>query len=362
MATIVIDPGHYGGYNKGVCPDYYEGNTMLKLAEFLGQELQDMGAMVKYTRTTNEQNPTLQQRGQMGAGADLFISLHSDASDDPTASGVTSFFSVRQPLTEPFATAIGEAAAEGMGNSFRGSVARESETTPGYDYLGVLRAAVAVGAENAFLIEHGFHTNMRDCLTLSDDNALRRIAAAEAAVISRHFQLMTPGQLQPPTESVPPPTPSLCRFSYTVQPGESLYSIGQKFGTSWQEIASANNIVSPYDLMAGQILIIPSSGTVIDYTVQTGDNLYSIGQKLGVPWQAIAIANGIEAPYRLYIGDSLLIPQTCFLYYTIRPGDSLYRIGEKFGISWEDIAVINQLYYPYQISPGMNLMIPLPLV
>lgn|GEM_PF-811562 len=362
MATIVIDPGHYGGYNKGVCPDYYEGNTMLKLAEFLGQELQDMGATVKYTRTTNEQNPTLQQRGQMGAGADLFISLHSDASDDPTASGVTSFFSVRQPLTESFATAIGEAAAEAMGNSFRGSVARESETTPGYDYLGVLRAAVAVGAENAFLIEHGFHTNMRDCLTLSDDNALRRIAAAEAAVIGRYFQLMAPGQPQPPTESVPPPTPSGCQFSYTVQPGESLYSIGQKFGTSWQEIASANDIVSPYNLMAGQILIIPSSGTVIDYTVQTGDNLYSIGQKLGVPWQAIAIANGIEAPYRLYIGDSLLIPQTCFLYYTIRPGDSLYRIGEKFGISWEDIAVVNQLYYPYQISPGMNLMIPLPLV
>lgn len=359
MATIVIDPGHTGGYNRGVCPDYYEGNTMLKLAEFLGRELQDMGATVKYTRTTNEQNPTLQQRGQMGAGADLFISLHSDASDDPTASGVTSFFSVRQPLTEPFATAIGEAVAGAMGNSFRGSVARQSETTPGYDYLGVLRAAVAVGAKNAFLIEHGFHTNMRDCMTLSDDNALRRIAAAEAAVIGRHFQLMAPVPPQPPTE---PGVPSGCRFSYTVQPGESLYSIGQKFGTSWQEIASANDIVSPYVVMAGQVLVIPSNGTVIDYTVQTGDNLYSIGQKLGVPWQAIAIANGIEAPYQLYIGDRLLVPQTCFLHYTIRPGDSLYRIGEKYGVPWEDIAIINQLYYPYRISPGMNLMIPLPLV
>jgi len=357
MTTIVIDPGHYGGYNKGVCPGYYEGNTMLKLAKFLGADLLSMGATVKYTRTTNEENPTLQQRGQMAANADLFISMHSDASDNPAASGVTSFYSVRQPLTRPFAIQIGEAAAGAMGNSFRGAVARESETTPGYDYLGVLRAAVAAGAKNAFLIEHGFHTNMEDCLTLSDDAALRRIAAAEAAVIGEYFQLTAPPEVPTPT-----PPPSSCQFRYTVQPGESLYSIGQKFGTSWQAIASANNIASPYSIMAGQILIIPATGIVTHYTVQSGDSLYSIGERLGVMWQAIAIANGIEPPYRLNVGDRLVIPQLCYLQYTVLSGDSLYRIGEKFGVPWEDIAIVNQLIYPYRISPGMNLKIPLPVI
>lgn len=357
MTTVVIDPGHYGGYNKGVCPGYYEGNAMLKLAKFLGEALQGMGATVKYTRTTNEQNPTLQERGQMGANADLFISMHSDASDILTASGVTSFYSVRQPLTKPFAIQIGEAAAGAMGNSFRGAVARESETTPGYDYLGVLRAAVAAGAKNAFLIEHGFHTNMNDCLTLSDDAALKRIAAAEAAVIGNHFQLTVTPEVPPPT-----PPPSSCQFSYTVQPGESLYSIAQKFETSWQALASANNISSPYSITVGQVLTIPATGTVTNYTVQSGDSLYSIGQKTGVMWQAIAIANRIEPPYRLTVGAGLVIPQPCHLQYTVLSGDSLYRIGEKFGVPWEDIAIVNQLSYPYQLLTGMNLKIPLPIV
>lgn len=353
MATIVIDPGHYGSYNAGVCPGYYEGNTMLILAKHLGAALQNMGATVKYTRTTNEENPTLQQRGELAANADLFISLHSDASDIPTASGVTAYYSVRQPQTKPFAIQIGEAAAKAMGNSFREAYARESQTTPGYDYLGVLRSAVAAGAKNAFLIEHGFHTNMKDCLTLSDDAALRRIAAAEAEVIGNYFNLSAP--------SVPgTPQPGSCQFQYTVQSGESLYSIGQKLGVSWQLIASTNNITSPYMISSGQILTIPASRAVSNYTVRPGDSLYSISREFNVSWQAIASANNISSPYTLYPGQQLLIPQACYLHYTVQRQDTLSLIGARLGIPWEDIAAANQLYYPYMIIPGQKLIIPLP--
>lgn len=357
MPTIVIDPGHYGGYNTGVCPNYYEGNTMLRLAQYLGSELQNMGATVKYTRTTDEQNPTLQERGQMAAGADLFISLHTDANDNANASGVTSFYSVRQPQTKAFATAIGEAVAGAMGNSFREAVARESETTPGYDYLGVLRAASAAGAKNAFLIEHGFHTNPKDCDTLSDPASLRRIAQAEAAAIAEHFNLSS----APQTPQNPPSSSGRCQFVHTTQSGESLYSIAQLYGTSWQTLASYNNIQYPYGVVTGQAIRIPGSGAVADYTVRAGDNLYTIGQRFGVPWQAIAISNNIEPPYQLYVGDHLVVPTTCYLHYNVRQGDSLYRIGERFGIPWETLAEINQMSYPYQVNPGTNLMIPLPL-
>ena len=247
MAVIVIDPGHYGAYNPGVCPGYFEGNTMLVLSKYLGAALTGMGADVKYTRTTNEQNPSLSERGGMAAGADLFISLHSDASDNASARGVTSYISVRQPETEPFATAIGEATANAMGNQFRGVIARPSETTPGQDYYGVLRSAVAAGAKNALLLEQGFHTNMQDCAILSDNAALQRMAGAQAKVIAEQFGLTSGSGGASQVFGV----------QYTIQPGEYLYIIGQKFGIPWQVIAATNGIVSPYVVMPGQRIIIP---------------------------------------------------------------------------------------------------------
>ena len=48
---------------------------------------------------------------------------------------------------------------------------------------------------------------------------------------------------------------------YTVAWGDTLYSIGKRFGMTWQSIASANGITYPY-IYAGQRLYIPCSGTV----------------------------------------------------------------------------------------------------
>ena len=251
MATIVIDPGHYDKYNPGVCPGYYEGNAMLKLAKFLGAELTAKGANVKYTRTTDDQRPSLEQRGAMGAGADLFISLHSDAADSPTVRGVTSFYSVRQPDSKDFAEQIGIAVSDAMGNPFRGAITRPSTTSPGYDYFGVIRSSVAAGAKNSFLIEHGFHTNPQDCAILNSDDGLRRIARAEADAIARHFGLESSGAA--PT----PPQAGCCMFKYTVQPGEYLFIIAKKFGVSWETIAAANSLMPPYILHPGQTLTIP---------------------------------------------------------------------------------------------------------
>lgn len=245
MATIVIDPGHYGGYNAGVCPGYYEGNAMLILSKYLGEALTARGATVYYTRTTNDQNPSLEERGSMGAGADLFISMHSDAYDNANVRGVTSYMSVQQPGSRPFADEIGMAAAGAMGNQFRGTIARPYPDNPYLDYYGVIRAAVKVGASNAFLIEHGFHTNPEDCAVLNSNEGLRRIAEAEADVIASYFGLVSG------------PAPCICRFYYTVQPGESLYLIGLKFGVSWLDIAEVNGIYPPYSLYIGQRLMIP---------------------------------------------------------------------------------------------------------
>ena len=76
---------------------------------------------------------------------------------------------------------------------------------------------------------------------------------------------------------------------YVVQPGDSLYTIGLKFGVSWQTVASVNNINSPYIIYPNEVLIIsatrgvsppplrpttPSSSPTQPGKVATGNTMY----------------------------------------------------------------------------------------
>jgi N-acetylmuramoyl-L-alanine amidase len=345
MATIVIDPGHYEQYNQGVCAGFYEGNRMLLLGQYLAEELKGKGANVVMTRNSNAENPSLAARGEMAKGADLFISLHSDANDNASVRGVTVYNSVQRPDSEPLAQNIGEAVSDVMGNPFRGVVARPSSTNPSVDYLGVLRSATSAGAKHAMLVEHGFHSNPEDCAILSDDLQLQQIAKAEAKAIAAYFGLA------PDTSNV--------RY-YTVKPGDSLYSIGQKLGIAWQDIATVNGLTPPYLLNVGDELVLPATDGYY-YTVKNGDSLYSIGQKTGVSWQKIAEANKLTSPYRINPGDSLWIPAqkaSGGYDYTVQRGESLYSIAQKLGVSWMAIAQENHLSSPYRINPGDVLHIP----
>lgn len=54
-------------------------------------------------------------------------------------------------------------------------------------------------------------------------------------------------------EITPPPV-----RVHVVQPGENLYRIGLRYGVSWPKIAAANGLAYPYRINVGQTLIIPS--------------------------------------------------------------------------------------------------------
>src|SRR5687767_2436617 len=110
---------------------------------------------------------------------------------------------------------------------------------------------------------------------------------------------------------------------YTVRAGDSLSAIGSRFGVSYQSIAQANGISNPNRIYAGQQLVIPGARTPApapapapsnpapsgaSYTVQPGDSLSGIGARFGVSYQAIAQANGITNPNRIYPGQRLTIP------------------------------------------------------
>ena len=111
--------------------------------------------------------------------------------------------------------------------------------------------------------------------------------------------------------------------SYTVQPGDTLYAIAARFGTTVQEIVAANNISNPNIIHVGQVLTIPGEGgepgpTATPpppggggggtYTVSPGDTLSAIARRFGTSWQEIAALNGISNPNIIHVGQVLQIP------------------------------------------------------
>lgn len=209
--TIVIDPGHKTNYNKGVHPGYYEGNAVYSLAQYLKAELESGNDQISVilTKASLAEDPALYDRGQFAVknNATVFISLHSNAVGDVSkyeqAYGVSVYRSLFLPDSEDLGHKLSDAAvavmrpATGVTYS-RGVLTREMST--GADYYGVIRGSVS-GAKSAaaaakgsvkysFIIEHGFHTNSKECAFLAMDDNLKKLAKAEADVIKEHFGII----------------------------------------------------------------------------------------------------------------------------------------------------------------------------
>ena len=186
--------------------------------------------------------------------------------------------------------------------------------------------------------------------------------------------------------------------TYVVQAGDTLYLIGLKFNLSWQSIASANNIVSPYTIYPGEVLVIPSPtpqySSVKVSAVDSSNSalaglplvLSSGGSTLQVVTPAtlqttvgqtytVTVFNsasyhfmrwadtGSTSSARTFTaGNSPSAFSAVFqavVSYTVQPGDSLDAIGLKFNLSWQSIASANNIVSPYTIYPGEVLVIPM---
>ncbi len=71
----------------------------------------------------------------------------------------------------------------------------------------------------------------------------------------------TPPPADNPPPSPPPPTEST---TYTVQPGDILNRIAQRFGVTVSALVSANHLFNPSLIFAGQVLVIPGADFVDD--------------------------------------------------------------------------------------------------
>ncbi len=195
---IVLDPGH-GGRDLGALHNYQrEAVVNLAVAEVLRPRLEQLGASVLLTRDDDgsvlpphvHERDELQARADIAnrAGADLFVSIHANASAAPQLSGFLTIFGPEEGYKfsanrSPRLVAESRLLAR--------ATQRELVAATGQTNLGVYSAPFwVIGAAQmpAVLVEAGFLTNAGDARRLAQAAFRERVAEGIARGIVAHVQ------------------------------------------------------------------------------------------------------------------------------------------------------------------------------
>lgn len=175
---------------------------------------------------------------------------------------------------------------------------------------------------------------------------------------------------------------------YTVQSGDSLTSVANKYGISVVELATANNLSRTAGLIRGRTITIPAAGTVKvarqttknddkasrndnsdntargnviksteNYTVKAGESLNALASRYGVSARDLAATNKLPANAQLQRGQTIKVPKLTDTY-KVKSGDSLNSVAKKFGISVAELAKMNGLGTDAQLKINQTLTVP----
>jgi len=193
---------------------------------------------------------------------------------------------------------------------------------------------------------------------------------------------------------------------YQIKDGDCLWTIARQFQLTIQELAEVNNIDKEKVLLPGLLIKIPQNQSsdsaenqeipTTVHTVQKGESLWDIAQKYRLSLDRISSVNNLKRPDSLYIGQEINIPietketeqeeiselsfeaeKASFqgmstslnqefresvkeTNYAVKPGESLWSIAQNYQVSLRELSQLNDLENAERLSVGQIIKIPLP--
>ena len=349
---IVIDAGHGGSDPGAVGNGIYEKDYALKIAEYLNNRFKELGVSSVLVRSTDETLTPNERVNRIlsfyGNRPDvLVISNHLNAGG---GEGAEVIYALRNndTLSKLILNNLGE-----EGQLIRKAYQRRLPSDNSKDYYFMHRNT---GLTEPIIVEYGFVDNAKDVQRIK--NNWQNYAEAVVKAVSTYKGI--------------PYDKSAKSDTYTVQKGDTLWSIAKKFNTSVNDLKKVNNLVNN-TLYIGQKLVVPdyytAEDTNITYIVKHGDTLYSISTQYGVSVNDLKKANNLTNDI-LSIGQEIQIPSGETIVtpsedeiinepntYIVQRGDTLYSISRKFNIPIDELKIQNNLTSDL-LSVGQTLMIP----
>jgi LysM repeat protein len=151
-------------------------------------------------------------------------------------------------------------------------------------------------------------------------------------------------------------------ITYTVQAGDTLYSLSKRYNTTVQALMQANGLMSSF-IRVGQVLwltseSVPSVGPIV-HIVQPGETLYSIAKQYNTTVWAIMATNRLTST-AIWAFRALYIPsplQPGPIAHVVMPGDTIYTIAQKYNTTVPLIMLANNMS-DYRIHVYQKLVIP----
>jgi murein DD-endopeptidase MepM/ murein hydrolase activator NlpD len=135
-----------------------------------------------------------------------------------------------------------------------------------------------------------------------------------AIILALLLGWVAPAAAQEPTPEAP---------VYVVQPGDTLYSIAQRFGTTVEAVVNANDIVNP--------------------------SLINVGQKLTIPTTQPELVPSLE-------------PAPNTRVHPAQPGETLPLLAFRYGTTVWALRQANHIHRLGLLAPGQELAIPSPML